>query len=164
MEFNLTFLAQIVIFVVMVWLLKRWLYEPLNNLMEARAKRIAEGLAAAEEGKRAREEAQKEVARQLEEARAKAHEIIAAAEKRASEMLEEAKERARAEADGILAAAREEVQAELQRARRALREEVGAVALLAAERILQAELDAKRHAKLIDEIIERRLAQDEEAA
>ena len=161
MELNLTFVAQIAIFLVMVWLLRRWLYEPLNSLMEARARKIAEGLAAAEDGLRLREEAEREAGRQLDEARAKAHEIITAAERRSQEMLEEARVRAREEAEGILEAAREEIAGELAKAKRALREEVAEIALLAAERIVSAELSAKRHQEIIDRVLEERFGGEE---
>ncbi|RME82469.1 MAG: F0F1 ATP synthase subunit B [Zetaproteobacteria bacterium] len=155
MSLNLTFVAQVIVFLAMIWVLKRLLYQPLTELMQARAKKIEEGLAAAEAGLAARQKAEEEVARQLEEARAKAHEIIAAAERRSQEILEEAREKARAEADGILESAREEIRAEVERARAALKGEVAEIALLAAEKIVAAELDAKRHKKLVDELIEK---------
>ncbi|MDX8401455.1 MAG: F0F1 ATP synthase subunit B [Mariprofundaceae bacterium] len=155
MSIDLTFIAQIVVFLVMVTVMWKLLYRPLNDLMEARSRKIAEGLAAAEAGIEAKAKAEAEIAKQLEEARTRAHEIIAAAEKRAVEINEQATERARREAEQIVDAAREEVQAELARARQALRDEVASIALLAAERIVEAELDAKRHAKLIESVIEK---------
>ncbi len=154
MSIDLTFIAQIVIFILMVTILWKLLYGPLNNAMEARTAKIAEGLAAAEAGLEAREKAEAEVEAQLEEARAKAHEIIAAAEKRAAEINEEAVNRARVEAEQILDSAREEIAAETNRARQELRQEVADIAMLAAERIVEAELDAKRHSKLIDSIVD----------
>ncbi|RMH60852.1 MAG: F0F1 ATP synthase subunit B [Zetaproteobacteria bacterium] len=155
MSIDLTFVAQIIVFVTMVAVLWKLLYGPLNDLMEARAKKIAEGLAAAEAGLEARAEAEAEIARLLDDARAKAHEIIAAAEHRANEINEEAVTKARQEAEGILDAAREEVRAEVNRARQELRKEVAAVALLAAEKVIESELDAARHGKLIDSIVEK---------
>jgi len=153
MSIDLTFVAQIVVFVLMVTVLWRLLYGPLNTLMEARTRKIEEGLAAAQAGVEARARAEAEVKRQLEEARAKAHEIVAAAEKRAAEIQEGAVTRARTEAEQILDAAREEVSAEVEKARQALRKEVATIALLAAEKIVEAELDAKRHTQLIDRIV-----------
>ncbi len=157
MSIDLTFIAQIIVFALMVTVMWKLLYGPLNDAMEARTRKIAEGLAAAEAGVEAKAKAEAEIARQLEEAKARAHEIVAAAEKRAAEVNEEAVARARAEAEQIVDAAREEVNAELARARQALRDEVASVALMAAERIVEAELDAKRHAKLIESIVEKEL-------
>ncbi len=153
MSIDLTFIGQIVVFLALVYLMRKHLFGPLSELMEARTRKIAEGLAAADAGLEARAKAEAEIAEQLKEARAKAGEIVASAEKRAAEINEEAVHRARVEAEGIVDAAREEVNAELGRARQALREEVADIAILAAERIVEAELDAKRHAKLINGIV-----------
>lgn len=155
MSIDLTFIGQIVVFLALVYLLKKHLYGPMTAAMEARAAKIAEGLAAADAGKHAKEKAEEEIKKQLTEARAKAQEIMAAAEKRAAEFHEESINKARAEADRIVEGAREEVTAELNRARQQLRSEVADMAIMVAERIVEEGLDAKRHAKLVDSIISR---------
>lgn len=149
MSIDLTFIGQIVVFLTMVGLLKKYLYGPLNDAMEARTKKIAEGLAAADAGKEAKAKAEAEIKAELDAARSKAQEIVASAEKRAAEVSEEAVTKARVDAQQIVDAAREEVQAEANRARQALRAEVAEIAMIAAERVIDAELDAKRHAALI---------------
>jgi len=154
MSIDLTFIAQIIVFFLLVRVLWKLLYAPLNDAMEARNKKIEAGLAAAEAGVEAQAKAEAVVATQLDEAKNKAHEIISAAEKRASDINEEALAKSRHEAEQILDSAREEVGAELERARQALRQEVGTIAMLAAEKVIEAELDAKRHAKMIDAIVE----------
>ncbi len=153
MSIDLTFIGQIVVFLTLVYLMKKHLFGPLSELMQARAQKIADGLAAADAGLEAKAATEAEIAAQLEDARGKAAEIVASAEKRANEINEEAVNRARSEAEGIVDAAREEVQAELGRARQALRDEVADIAILAAERVVEAELDASRHSKLIDGIV-----------
>ncbi len=157
MSIDLTFIGQIVVFLTLLFLLKKYLYGPLNDLMEARSRKISEGLAAADAGKQARARAQAEVKGQLKEARAKAQEILTAAGKRAAEIEEETTNKARVEAGKILDAAREEVNAELNKARQELRKEVADIAMLAAERVLQVELDETRHAGLIDEVVAREI-------
>ncbi len=153
MSIDLTFIGQIIVFLTMVYLLKKNLYGPLNDAMEARTKKIAEGLAAADAGKEAKAKAAAEIDAQLNEARGKAQAIVAAAEKRAAEVSEEAVTKARVNAQQIVESAREEVEAEANRARQALRAEVAGIAMMAAERVLDAELDGKRHAKLIDTVV-----------
>jgi len=150
MSIDLTFIGQIIVFLTMVYLLKKNLYGPLNDAMEARTKKIAEGLAAADAGKEAKAKAAAEIDSQLKDARSKAQAIVASAEKRAAEVSEEAVTKARGESQQIVESAREEVEAEANRARKALREEVAGIAMMAAERVIDAELDAKRHAKLVD--------------
>jgi len=155
MSIDLTFIGQIVVFLVFLGLMKKYLYGPLSDLMEQRSEKIAQGLAAADAGKEARARAEAQIAGQLKEARGKAQEILTASEKRAAEIEEEITIRARNEAQQIVDAAREEVGAEINKARQALRKEVADLAILAAERILDTELDGKRHAKLIDTVISR---------
>lgn len=153
MSIDLTFIGQIVVFLTLVFLLTKFLYGPLNNLLQKRSEKIAEGLAAADAGKEAKAKAEKEIAVQMKEAVSKAQDLLAAAEKRAAEIREEAVNKARDEAKQIADAAREEVEAETNRARQVLRKEVADLAVLAAERVLEAELDAKKHAKLIDQVV-----------
>ncbi|MDX8397845.1 MAG: F0F1 ATP synthase subunit B [Mariprofundaceae bacterium] len=153
MSIDLTLVGQFIVFITMLLLLKKMLYVPLNDAMEARAKKIEDGLAAASAGLEARAEAEAEVAAQLDVAKNKAQEIISAAEKRAAEVKEEAVVKARAEAAGIVDAGKEELAAEANRARQGLREEVAGIAMMAAERIIDVELDAKKHAEMIDSVV-----------
>ncbi len=153
MSIDLTFIGQIVIFLTLVYLMRKHLHGPISELMEARSKKIAEGLAAADAGKEAKAIAQLEIAEQMKEARARASEIVTAAEKRAAEVGEEAVVKAREEAQQIVDGARDEVHAELSRARQTLRSEVADIAMLAAERVIESELDASRHAKLLEGIV-----------
>jgi F-type H+-transporting ATPase subunit b len=133
MSIDLTFIGQIVVFVTLVVLLWKFLYGPIGDLMEARAKKIEEGLAAADAGKDAKAKAEKEIAKQLKEARAMAQDILAAAEKRAAEIHEETTNKARDESKQIVMAAHEEVEAEANSARQALRLEVADLDMMAAE-------------------------------
>jgi F-type H+-transporting ATPase subunit b len=75
--------------------------------------------------------------------------MVAAAEKRAAEIVEEAKSAARVEAERILEAARGQVEQDVQRAREELRERVATLAVSGAERILRREVDAKAHSELL---------------
>ncbi len=153
MSIDLTFIGQIVVFLTLVYLMRKHLYGPMSELMEARSQKIADGLAAADAGKQAKSIAQAEIADQLKEARVKASEIVAAAEKRSAEIGEESVIKAREEAQQIVDGAHDEVGAELNRARQTLRAEVASIAMLAAERIVESELDANRHAKLVEGIV-----------
>jgi F-type H+-transporting ATPase subunit b len=153
MSFDLTFFGQIVVFLALIYLLQKSLYGPISEVMAARTKKIAEGLAAADAGNEARAIAEAEIAEQMKDARIKASEIVASAEKRAAEIGEESVEKAREEAQQIVDGARDEISAELDRARQVLRTEVADIAMLAAERVVESELDASRHAKLVEGIV-----------
>ncbi|MDQ6989784.1 MAG: F0F1 ATP synthase subunit B [Mariprofundaceae bacterium] len=153
MSIDLTFIGQIIVFLTMVILLSKLLYTPLNDAMAARTQKIEDGLAAAEAGKNAEADAQAAVKVQIEEAKQKAQEIVASAERRALEVAEEAVNKARHDSDLIVQSAKEEAEAEAGRLRQALKQEVAALAMLAAEKIVETELDAAKHTALIEKVI-----------
>ena len=78
--------------------------------------------------------------------------LIAQAEKRNTQMIDEAKATAKAEGDREKAAAKADIEQAVARAREQLREQVAALAVAGAEKILHREVDAKAHADLLDGI------------
>lgn len=152
MNINFTLVAQAVSFAVFIWFTAHFIWPPLLRAIETRQKTIADGLAAAEKGRRELELSAQHVTQALREARDRAQEIIAHAEKRAGEIVEEAKQAAKAEGERLVSAARGEIEQETSRAREQLREQVAMIAMAGAERILRREVDAKAHAALLAEL------------
>lgn len=152
MSFNLTLIAQAVAFALFIWFTIKFVWPPMLRAIEARQKQVADGLAAAEQGKKSLEVSSKQADRAIQEARVRAAEIIAQAERRDAQMVEAAKVAAKAEGDREKAAAKADIQQEAQRAREQLREQVAALAVAGAEKILRREVDAKAHAELLDGI------------
>ncbi len=152
MSITLTLVAQAAAFVLFIWFTKAFVWPPLMRAIEARQKQIADGLAAAEQGKKSLETSSKQADQAIAEARSRAAEIIAQAEKRDAQMVEAAKQAAKAEGEREKAAAKADIQQELSRAREQLREQVAALAVAGAEKILRREVDAKAHADLLDGI------------
>jgi F-type H+-transporting ATPase subunit b len=152
MNINFTLFAQAIVFTAFIWFTVKFVWPPLLRAIEARQKQIADGLAAAEQGKKSLEVSSKQAEQAIREARARAAEIIAQAEKRDAQMIEAAKVAAKAEGDREKAAAKADIQQEAQRAREQLREQVAALAVAGAEKILRREVDAKAHAELLDGI------------
>lgn len=150
---NLTLLGQMGTFAVLVYFIWRFLWDPITQMMEDRSKRIADGLAAAEKGKHELELAEKRAADVLRDTRSKASDIIAHAERRAAEIVDEAKGDAKIEAERILAVARSDIEQEQNRAREELRTAVAELVVMGASQILEQEIDAKVHAKLLDNAI-----------
>ena len=152
MSFNLTLIAQAVAFALFIWFTIKFVWPPLLRAIEARQKQVADGLAAAEQGKKSLEVSSKQAEQAIQEARTRAAEIIAQAEKRGGQVVDEAKSVAKAEGDREKAAAKADIRQEAQRAREMLREQVAALAVAGAEKILRREIDAKAHAELLDGI------------
>ena len=152
MNITVTLIAQMLAFGLLIWFVNKVMWGPLSGIMEARQKRIADGLAAAEKGKHEQELAEKRATELLKEAKDQAQEIVAQGQKRASEIVEEAKDTARAEGDRIVAAANAELEREVNQAKEALRAQVAAIAVAGAEKVLKREIDAKAHEDLLNDL------------
>lgn len=152
MSFNLTLIAQAVAFALFIWFTVRFIWPPLLRVIEARQKTIADGLAAADQGRKSLEVSTREADDAIKAARERAAEIVAQADKRAAQMVEEAKVAAKDEGTREKTAAKAEIEQEVSRAREQLREQVAMLAVAGAEKILRREVDAKAHAELLDSI------------
>ncbi len=152
MNLNLTLIAQAITFTVFIGVTVKFIWPHMLRAIETRQKTIADGLAAAEEGKRSLELSTRRSEDELRKARERAAEVIAQAERRAAQMVDEAKNAAREEGNREKAAAKAEIAQEITRAREQLRDHVASLAVAGAEKILRREVDAKAHAVLLDSI------------
>ena len=152
MNINLTLFAQALVFAGFIWFTVKFVWPPLLRAIETRQKTIADGLAAAEEGKRSLEVSNKRAEEEIRKARDRAAEVLTQAEKRAAQMVEEAKNAAKEEGNREKAAAKAEIAQEITRAREQLRDQVASLAVAGAEKILRREVDAKAHGDLLDSI------------
>jgi F-type H+-transporting ATPase subunit b len=152
MNLNFSLVAEAAVFLAFIWFTVKMVWPHMLRAIEQRQKTIADGLAAAEQGRKSLETSTRQAEESVRQGRDRAAEIIAQAEKRAAQMVEEAKSQAKAEGDREKAAAKADIQQEVSRAREQLREQVAALAVAGAEKILRREVDAKAHADLLDGI------------
>ena len=131
MNINATLIGQSIAFLLFVWFTKKYVWSFLMAAMEERKQKIADGLAAAERGKHEQE----------------------LAEKRASEIVEEAKGNARTEGERLLAAANAEIEQEVNRAKEDLRGQVVSLAVAGAGRVLNKEIDSKAHDDMLKDLV-----------
>src|SRR6476661_3872128 len=127
----------------------RYIWPPLSKALDERARKIAEGLAAADKAKADLAAADRRVEEELGRARNDVAALRADAERRAQSLIDEAKARATEEGNKIIAAAHAEAEQQAVRAREALREQVAALAVKGAEQILRREVNAGVHAELL---------------
>jgi F-type H+-transporting ATPase subunit b len=127
----------------------KFVWPPIIKALDERARKIADGLSAADKAKADLATANKRVEAQLSAARDDAAKRLADAERLAHSMVEEAKTRASEEAAKIVAAAKAEAKQESIKAREALRDEVAQLAIKGAEQILRREVNAGVHAELL---------------
>ena len=152
MNLNLTMVAQALAFILFIVFVMKVVWPPLLRAIEARQKHIADGLAEAERGRSSLNEAQKQTEVLLREARSRAQEIVVAAEKSASQRIEESKTQARSEGERLVAAAKAQIDQEVQSAKQQLRDQVATLAVSGAEKILRREVDAKAHADMLNQL------------
>jgi F-type H+-transporting ATPase subunit b len=144
-----TLVIQMIVFVLLVAFTMKFIWPPIALALDERAKKIAEGLAAAEKAKAELAAADKRVEEELAKTRNDSAALLADAERRAQGIVEAAKGKATEEANKIVAAARVEAEQQTVRAREALRDQVAALAVKGAEQILRREVDAGVHAELL---------------
>ena len=152
MDINMSLIGQMITFAVLVWVSMTFVFPSLNAALDERAKRIADGLAAADQGQQAMVVAEKRASEALAGAREEASQRVADAEKRAQLVAEEIKANAQAEADRIIAQAKADADQQLAKAREALRAQVADLAVKGAEQILKREVNASAHADLLSRL------------
>jgi F-type H+-transporting ATPase subunit b len=152
MNINLTLFAQAIVFAAFIWFTVKFIWPFMLRAIETRQKTIADGLAAAEQGRRSLESSTRQAEDAISQARSRAAEILAQAEKRSAQLIDEARAAAKEEGNREKAAAKAEIDQEVTRAREQLRNQVASLAVAGAEKILRREVDAKAHADLLESI------------
>ncbi|MPZ22087.1 MAG: F0F1 ATP synthase subunit B [Dehalococcoidia bacterium] len=148
-----TLIAQLANFVVLLLLLRFFLWKPITRMLDERQHRIRESLETAD---RVREEAQaseRAIQGQIEEARREGQKIVANSQQIASRIQEEGRQQAQVESEALLARARSEIQLERDDAIAGLRKEFADITVSAAEKIIGQSLDRSAHQRLIDEAL-----------
>lgn len=154
MNINLSLVVQMIVFAILIWFTMKFVWPIILGAMDAREKKIANGLAAAEKGEKALAEARESSEAIIREARERSRQIEEQAHRRSTETVEAARTTASTEGARLVAAAREEAQMETGRARDALRREFGQLVVSGASRLLEREVDPKTHAQLLDRLAE----------
>ena len=149
MSITATLIFQMIVFLILVWFTMKFIWPPITAALDERARKIADGLSAADKAKAELSNANRRAEEQLSTARVQATQRLADAERLAQTMVEEAKIRASDEGAKIIAAAKAEAGQESAKAREILRGELGALAVKGAEQILKREINAGVHAELL---------------
>ena len=152
MDINLTLIGQTIAMIVFVWFCMKFIWPPILAALEERQAKIEEGLAAAEKGRESLVKAQAEADGIVAEARKQATGILDQAHARANEIVAEGKADGVKERERQLAAAKAEIEQEAHRAREELRGQVSAIAIASAEKILKREIDGKAHEDILGKL------------
>ena len=149
MSITATLIVQMIVFLILVGFTMKFVWPPIASALDARAHKIADGLAAADKAKSELSVANKRVEEELAKSRNESAVRLAEAERRGQVMIEEAKAKATEEGSKIIAAAKVEAEQQTVKARESLREQVAALAVKGAEQILRKEVNASVHADLL---------------
>ncbi|HEX5459388.1 MAG TPA: F0F1 ATP synthase subunit B, partial [Steroidobacteraceae bacterium] len=149
---NLTLIIQMIVFALVVWFTMSKIWPSLMTTIEERQRKIAQGLAAADKGEAELAQAREGAEAILREARERGGKIIEQAQHRANDILEQARTAATQEGQRLVASAQQQIGLETSRARESLRREVGEIAVAAASKLLEREIDARTHQELISKL------------
>lgn len=152
MGLNFTLIGQMITFAILVFVTMKWIWPPLMKAMEARRAEIADGLAAAEKGRRELEVAHKKARELIQEAKAQAATVIEHANMRAHNIEEAAREEARQLTERMKAHAKEEIASQHEEARRQLINETVSLAVSGAEKILGSNIDKAANSNLLAQL------------
>ena len=151
---NATLIAQIVNFLFLVFVLAKFAYKPLLNMMEERKNKIASDLEAADQAKADAEAVKTEYAEKLANARQEAQALIDNARKTAQAAHDKIMAETKAEQDLIVANAKEAIELEKQKAMADVRAQVISLSMLAASKIVEQKLSSEEDKKMAGEIVD----------
>lgn len=146
-------LFQIVNFLLLLYLLNRFLFKRVLQILDERSARIRKGLEDAEAAERDRQLAQAEREAALDEARKEAQTMLARANKIAEDTRSEILDKARSESEALIARAREEITAEKDKAMAELRGHVADLALDAAGKLVRSQMSGDTQRRLVDDFL-----------
>ena len=153
MNLNATLILNSIAMLIFVWFCMQFIWPHILKALDERRERIADGLAASDRAEKALEQAGVEAEKQISAARDKAGQIVEQANQRHSQIVGQAKEDAISERKRQVEAAEAEISQATNQAREELRAAVANLAVLGASKILEKEVDARRHRELLDKLI-----------
>jgi F-type H+-transporting ATPase subunit b len=149
---NLTLIVQMLVFIALIWFTMKFVWPIILGAMDERSRKIAQGLAAADKGEEALTQARDRAEAIVREARERAGQIIDQAQHRANDLVDQAKGTATTEGQRLVAAAQQQIELDTSHARESLRREVAQIAISAASKMLEREIDPRTHADLISKL------------
>jgi len=147
-----TLIVQMIVFLILVGFTMKFIWPPVVKALDERAQKISHGLSAAEHAKLELANMHREVEARMAATRSESAAVLADAERRAQQIIDEAKARASEEGARIVGNARDEALQEAVKVRESLRAEVALLAVKGAEQILRKEVNAQVHSDLLSRL------------
>ncbi len=153
MDINITLIGEFITFAIFIWFTMKYIWPGLIQAIADRQQKVAEGLAAADQGKRNLELAQQRSLKMIQEAKVEASHIVENANNRAGRIVEEAKEAARQESQRLLDVATSEIENQKKQTLRELEKTLGELSSAVASKIVHRELDPKAHQDILERVL-----------
>lgn len=148
-DFDATFFAQIVNFIILLFILGQFAYKPLMKVLDERGNRIDNDLKTAEAARKEAEDIKAQYSKQLAEARQEAAEIVDKAQKAGQKVHDDFVAQAQAEKDQMVASAKQNIENEKQQALSDVRAQVITLATEIAGRVVSQKLDSAEDQAMI---------------
>ena len=148
------FIFYLVNFLILVGVLGRFLYKPFLNLMETRKQSIVDALDNAEAVNRRADEKMANYDRKIAKLEAEGREIIKEAKIKAEEQANEIIEQANQRASQIMNRAEKEIEREREKAVLEMREQIAVLSLMAAEKIMERDVEVNGQDQIIEQVLE----------
>ena len=153
MSFNMTFIVQIIVFLIFVAICMKYIWPPLMNAISERQNEISESINSAKQASQELELAKINASKIVSEAKGQAQAIIDSANKRKSIIIDEAAEEAKREKVRIIKSAEAEIEAERNRTMEELRRQISVLAVSGAQKIIESKLEDQSDKTLIDKAL-----------
>lgn len=144
---------QTVAFLILLWVLKKFVYPPLVAMLDKHDAKMAEAATAARDAEKKAAASKAETEKLLKEARQQAAGIVSTAKNEASELVARAEDKSKAHAEAIVAAAKADIQKEIVAAKKALHNETVALVAAATEKVAGATVSAQADDTLIKQAL-----------
>ena len=148
-----TFVAQICNLFIQVYLIKRFLFKPVNEMLEKRKALADAQIREAEKAKADADAIKTEYEQNMKEAKEKANEILTTAQRTAALQSEEVLKEAASQAAALKSKAESDIAQEKRKAVNEIKDEIGGMAVEIAGKVIEREISEEDHTKLIDEFI-----------
>ena len=152
---NLPLLVVFIVnFIILLVMLRLFLYQPVMKVLDERAKKTRDAMELAEATKKEYEQAKGEVQKQIEKGRQEAQGIITQAMQVGERLKEESRQETAKQVQVMIDRARSELEAERDKIVGDLRREFVDISIAAAEKVIKETLDKEKHRKLIEETLQ----------
>lgn len=143
------FLTQLITFLVVFYILKKFVFGRVVDMLEKRRETIEKGVSLTSEMQVEKEKLEKEVEKTLKKAREDANDVLAKTHEQSSAMIKEAEEKAQSKVDAMIKEAKVKIADETARAKRSLEKELVELVINATEAVASEKLDAQKDSALI---------------